>query len=105
MQAMETKGFFFQFKIILNVLAISSRFIWLPLLWVYVHYKYFNSLILIVFIRQNLTSTDVRFWRIKTVPALKELRSRVGLNGAYTNSAYGVYFKPKKNRITVDSYI
>ena len=25
----------------------------------------------IVFIRQNLTSTDVRFWRIKTVPALK----------------------------------
>ena len=26
-----------------------------------------------VFIRQNLTSVDARFWRIKTVPALKEL--------------------------------
>ena len=26
----------------------------------------------IVFIRQNLTSVDVRFWRIKTIPALKE---------------------------------
>ena len=25
----------------------------------------------IVFIRQNVTSTDVRFWRIKTVPELK----------------------------------
>ena len=27
-----------------------------------------------VFIRQNLTSVDVRFWRIKTFPALKELK-------------------------------
>ena len=27
-----------------------------------------------VFIRQNLTSADVRFWRIKTIPALKELK-------------------------------
>ena len=27
----------------------------------------------IVFIRQNLTSTDVRFWRITTLPALKRL--------------------------------
>ena len=27
-----------------------------------------------VFIRQNMTSADVRFWRIKTVPALKELK-------------------------------
>ena len=27
-----------------------------------------------VFIRQNLTSADVRFWRIKTVSALKELK-------------------------------
>ena len=24
--------------------------------------------------RQNLTSVDVRFWRLKTVPALKELK-------------------------------
>ena len=28
-----------------------------------------------VFMRQNLTSVDVRFWRVKTVPTLKELRS------------------------------
>ena len=28
-----------------------------------------------VFIRQNLTSLDVRFWRIKMVPAMKELNS------------------------------
>ena len=27
-----------------------------------------------VFRRQNLTSTDVRFWRIKTIPVLKELK-------------------------------
>ena len=27
-----------------------------------------------VFIRQNLTSTDVSFWRIKTVPALKKIK-------------------------------
>ena len=27
-----------------------------------------------VFTRQNLTSVDVRFWRIKMVPALKELK-------------------------------
>ena len=25
-----------------------------------------------VFRRQNLTSVDVRFWRLKTIPALKE---------------------------------
>ena len=65
------KGFF-QFKIIINVLASSSRFIWMPLLWVYGHYQYlifFNART--VFKRQNLTSTDVRFWRVKAVPALK----------------------------------
>ena len=28
-----------------------------------------------VLIRQNLTSVDVRFWRIKTIPALKELKN------------------------------
>ena len=30
--------------------------------WVYGHYKYFNSYSGIDFRRQNLTSTDVRFW-------------------------------------------
>ena len=28
----------------------------------------------VVFIRQNLISIDIRFWRLKSVPALKELK-------------------------------
>ena len=39
---METKGFF-QLEIILNVIASSFWFIWIPMLWVYDDYKYFNS--------------------------------------------------------------
>ena len=35
------KGFF-RFEIIVNVLVGSFRFIWIPILWVYGHYKYFN---------------------------------------------------------------
>ena len=43
-------------------------------LWVQNHSKYFNFLSPeTVFIRQNLTSEDVRFWRINTVPGLKGL--------------------------------
>ena len=61
-----------QFEIIRFVLVSSFRIIWIPMLWVYNHYTYFNSFGAgTVFIRQNLTSTNVRFWRIKTVPALK----------------------------------
>ena len=45
------------------------------MLWVCGHYKNFNSFSAVL-IRQNLTSTDVRSWRIKTVPALKWSRSR-----------------------------
>ena len=41
---MDSKGFF-QFEIIINVLASSFRFIWIPMLWVYAH---FNFLILSV---------------------------------------------------------
>ena len=52
----------YQFEII-NVLASASRFIWIPMLWVYDQYKYFNYFCF--FIRQNLTSTEFRFWRIK----------------------------------------
>ena len=54
---------FFQFEIVINVLVSSFRFIWIPLLWVYCHYK-----LLIL-----SASTDVRFWRLKTVPDLKGL--------------------------------
>ena len=72
-QTMQTKGFV-QFEIIINVLATYFWFIWIPMLWVYDRNTYFTSFSAgIVFIRQNLTSTDGRFWRIKTVPALKGL--------------------------------
>ena len=47
----------FQFEIIINVLVSSFRFILLPMLWVYGHYKYFNSFSAgIDFRRQHLTS-------------------------------------------------
>ena len=60
------KGFF-QFKIIINVLVISFRFIWIPVLWVYGHYKYFYSYSAgIDFRRQILTSkVDPRTERVK----------------------------------------
>ena len=49
----------------------SFRFIWIPMLWVCGYYKYFNHFSArTVFIRPNLTYTDVRFWRIQTVSAL-----------------------------------
>ena len=67
-----------QFEIIINVLVSSSCLIWIPMLWVFNHYKCFNNIFSFsagtVFIRQSLTYKDVRFWRIKTVPALKGLR-------------------------------
>ena len=51
-----------------------SLFEYLCYLWVYGDYKYFNPFSAgIVFIRQNLTSTDVRISRIKTVPELEVL--------------------------------
>ena len=33
------------FEIIINVLVSCSRFIWIPTLWVYGHYKYFTLLV------------------------------------------------------------
>ena len=41
------------------------------MLWIYDRYIY--SLFLPIFIRQNLTFTDVIFWCIEKVPALKGL--------------------------------
>ena len=62
---------FFQFETIMMVLVSSFRFIWIPLSWVYDHNKYFNSYSAgIDFSRQNLTSREVRFWRLKSKPAL-----------------------------------
>ena len=71
--AWKPKGFF-QFDIIINVLVSSFWFILIHMLWFCGHYTFFNSFSAgIDFRRQNLTSTDVRFWRLKTVPALKGL--------------------------------
>ena len=71
---------FFQFEIIFLykcLIVISFCFIWIPMLWFYDQYKCLNSFSAgTVFIRQNLTSTDVRFWRIKRVPALKGINER-----------------------------
>ena len=64
---METKGFF-PFEIITNVLVISFRFFWIPmLLLVSGHCKHLLSFSAgIDFRRQNLTSMDVRFLRLKS---------------------------------------
>ena len=46
----------------------------MTMLRVYGHYKYIIGFSAeIVFRRQNLTSVDVRLWRLKTVPVLKGL--------------------------------
>ena len=68
-------------------------------LWVYGHYKYVYSYSAgIDFSRQNLTSTDVRFWRLKSVPALKELKQ----DKCYTVIGYPIRY-PLRN--TVDLVI
>ena len=70
---METKGVFSIWNHHKCLGSSHSSWILPSGLWVYYgHYKYFISFSAgTVFIRQNLTSTDVRFWCIKTVPALK----------------------------------
>ena len=62
---------FFQFDILINILVSFFRSIWIPMLWVYGQSKYFYFYSAgIVFSRQNLPSRDVRFWRLKSIPAL-----------------------------------
>ena len=72
-QAKIPKGYF-QFELIVNVLfylALSDSFEYLcdgstTIINIYV-YSYSAG---IDFSRQNLTSTDVRFWRLMSIPAL-----------------------------------
>ena len=74
----------FQFEIIINSLVSSFCFIWIPLLWVYGHYKYLHSYSAwVYFRRQNLTSIDVRFWRLKSISTftLKTLKYFCIYNG------------------------
>ena len=52
------KGFF-QFEIIINVLVRSFRFIWIPVLWVYGHYKCCTLL-------ARGSTLDIRIWRLQT---------------------------------------
>ena len=62
---------YFQFETIINVFFSSFRFIWIPMLWVHAIYNFFNYFSAgTVFRRQSVTFTDVRFWRLKTVPEL-----------------------------------
>ena len=58
MWSIDTKGFF-QFEVIIKVLFSSFRFIGIPMLWVYCHYKYFHADYSagVDLRRQNLTST------------------------------------------------
>ena len=60
------------------VLVSSFRFFWIPMLWVFDHYK--------CFIFSVWGSTiDVRIWRLKTVPALKGLKKcRITVGSTYT---------------------
>ena len=59
MKTLETKGFFFQFDIILSVFAKFFWFFWIPMLWLYGFYKYFHSYSAGTdFSRQNQTSAD-----------------------------------------------
>ena len=46
----------------------SFWFIWIPMLYIYILINSFSAGT--VFRRHNLTSSDVRLWRLKTVPAL-----------------------------------
>ena len=65
------KGYF-QFDIIIDVLVSSFWFIWIPMLWGYGHQNIFYSYSAgIDFSHQNLTSTDVRIWRLKSILAVK----------------------------------
>ena len=44
----------------------SFCFIWIPMIWVYGHFKF-----LIILVRWSSLEKNVRFWHLKTVPVLK----------------------------------
>ena len=102
------KVVFIQFEVIINVLVSSFQFIWIPMLWVYVHYKYLNYFsagIVFIHVRQNLTYKDVRFSRIETISALKgltlmffstELASLDGFKKKPSEIFYQKWFKCQK---------
>ena len=89
---METKGFY-QFEIIINVFVSSFGFIWIPMVWVYGHYKYFTLSVL----ESTLKSVDIRIWhlklrRLKSILALKGLKSTENWALKYSNFANLCHF-------------
>ena len=57
-----------QFKIIINVLVSSFRFIWIPMLRVYGHYVFF------FFLSVQGSTLDVRIWRLKSIPRAERVK-------------------------------
>ena len=55
---METKGFF-QFESIINVLVSAFSFIWIPMLCVYGHCKYFSSCTAVIDFRHQILTSKV----------------------------------------------
>ena len=98
---MVIKGFF-QYEIIINVLASPFRFIWIHMLWVYGHYKYFNFFSAgIDFRRRNLTSKVFPAARVnaifneeimyyKTLSVMTEKASWFCVEGALVQCWYNV---------------
>ena len=58
----------------MSLLALSALFEYLCYTWVYGNYNCFNCYSAGTdFSRQHLTSTDARFWHLKTIHAMKGL--------------------------------
>ena len=55
---------FFHFEIITNVLVCSFRFIWIPMLWVYGHNKYF---LLLQCVDRHYTSGPVFSYKLRYI--------------------------------------
>ena len=58
----------FQFEIIINVIVSPSRFILIPMLWVYGHYNFFM-------ISVQGSTLDVKIWRLQM--SVQNLTSKV----------------------------
>ena len=66
----------------------TLHFIWIPLLWVYSHYKY-----LTLSVNIRICQLDVTFWRLKSVPALKGLIIITKLLTATSNPASFIWLR------------
>ena len=53
---------FFEYEIFINDSVSSFRFIWIAMLWVYGHIRYFHSY-------SRGSTLDVGIWRLKSIPA------------------------------------